>query len=197
MICTPNWRETSNTKSEVKIKLKVSPILVNMQGHSMFNHFLNGVWCDDLLMQRTVPQDELLIMALLTSSLPVRISSVITGCVILWRCDPTGSNWQHTSLLPRYLPDPGQWLKPKLFVYFQAEPIRVVVTGAAGQIAYSLLYSIAKGDVFGKDQVRSSLNSDYIICSRSSSSSSRASFPLKPITAQAAGRCTVWGLTVA
>uniref|UniRef100_A0A672FII7 Malate dehydrogenase n=1 Tax=Salarias fasciatus TaxID=181472 RepID=A0A672FII7_SALFA len=35
---------------------------------------------------------------------------------------------------------------------FQAEPIRVVVTGAAGQIAYSLLYSIAKGDVFGKDQ---------------------------------------------
>ncbi|XP_075904875.1 malate dehydrogenase, cytoplasmic-like [Nelusetta ayraudi] len=33
-----------------------------------------------------------------------------------------------------------------------AEPIRVVVTGAAGQIAYSLLYSIAKGDVFGKDQ---------------------------------------------
>lgn len=38
----------------------------------------------------------------------------------------------------------------------QAEPIRVVVTGAAGQIAYSLLYSIAKGDVFGKDQVGTS-----------------------------------------
>lgn len=33
-----------------------------------------------------------------------------------------------------------------------AEPLRVVVTGAAGQIAYSLLFSIAKGDVFGKDQ---------------------------------------------
>lgn len=32
------------------------------------------------------------------------------------------------------------------------EPIRVLVTGAAGQIAYSLLYGIAKGDVFGKDQ---------------------------------------------
>ncbi|XP_060551915.1 malate dehydrogenase, cytoplasmic-like [Ruditapes philippinarum] len=32
------------------------------------------------------------------------------------------------------------------------EAIRVVVTGAAGQIAYSLLYSVAKGDVFGKDQ---------------------------------------------
>ncbi|XP_060086637.1 malate dehydrogenase, cytoplasmic [Heteronotia binoei] len=33
-----------------------------------------------------------------------------------------------------------------------SEPIRVLVTGAAGQIAYSLLYGIAKGDVFGKDQ---------------------------------------------
>lgn len=33
-----------------------------------------------------------------------------------------------------------------------AEPIRVVVTGAAGQIAYSLLYQIAKGDVFGANQ---------------------------------------------
>jgi len=32
------------------------------------------------------------------------------------------------------------------------EPIRVVVTGAAGQIAYSLLYQLAKGDVFGQDQ---------------------------------------------
>ncbi|CAG00307.1 unnamed protein product, partial [Tetraodon nigroviridis] len=35
----------------------------------------------------------------------------------------------------------------------QTEPIRVLVTGAAGQIAYSLLFSVAKGDVFGKDQV--------------------------------------------
>jgi len=33
-----------------------------------------------------------------------------------------------------------------------AEPIHVVVTGAAGQIAYSILYMIAKGDVFGRDQ---------------------------------------------
>ncbi|CAL1292488.1 unnamed protein product [Larinioides sclopetarius] len=32
------------------------------------------------------------------------------------------------------------------------DPIRVLVTGAAGQIAYSLLYSISKGDVFGLDQ---------------------------------------------
>lgn len=36
----------------------------------------------------------------------------------------------------------------------QSEPIRVLVTGAAGQIAYSLLFSIAKGDVFGKEQVQ-------------------------------------------
>lgn len=28
----------------------------------------------------------------------------------------------------------------------QSEPIRVVVTGAAGQIAYSLLYMIASGE---------------------------------------------------
>lgn len=33
-----------------------------------------------------------------------------------------------------------------------SEPIRVVVTGAAGQIAYSLLYMVARGEVFGKDQ---------------------------------------------
>ncbi|XP_078000705.1 malate dehydrogenase, cytoplasmic-like [Glandiceps talaboti] len=33
-----------------------------------------------------------------------------------------------------------------------AEPLRVCVTGAAGQIAYSLLYSIGKGDVFGPNQ---------------------------------------------
>lgn len=31
-------------------------------------------------------------------------------------------------------------------------PIRVLVTGAAGQIGYSLVIQIAKGDVFGKDQ---------------------------------------------
>ncbi|KAM4694575.1 malate dehydrogenase, cytoplasmic [Discoglossus pictus] len=32
-----------------------------------------------------------------------------------------------------------------------AEPVRALVTGAAGQIAYSLIMSMAKGDVFGKD----------------------------------------------
>ena len=33
-------------------------------------------------------------------------------------------------------------------------PIRVVITGAAGQIAYSLIYQVASGYVFGQDQVR-------------------------------------------
>jgi len=33
-----------------------------------------------------------------------------------------------------------------------AEPLRVCVTGAAGQIAYSLVHSIGNGDVFGKSQ---------------------------------------------
>jgi malate dehydrogenase len=32
------------------------------------------------------------------------------------------------------------------------EPIKVCVTGAAGQIGYSLLYMIANGDVFGREQ---------------------------------------------
>ena len=36
---------------------------------------------------------------------------------------------------------------------FQAAPLKVCVTGAAGQIGYSLLYMIGHGDVFGKDQV--------------------------------------------
>ena len=31
-------------------------------------------------------------------------------------------------------------------------PKRVAVTGAAGQIAYSLLFRIANGDMLGKDQ---------------------------------------------
>jgi hypothetical protein len=32
------------------------------------------------------------------------------------------------------------------------EPLRVVVTGAAGQIGYSLVYMIACGSVFGDEQ---------------------------------------------
>lgn len=33
-----------------------------------------------------------------------------------------------------------------------SEPLRVCVTGAAGQIAYSLLYQVARGEVFGRDK---------------------------------------------
>ena len=32
------------------------------------------------------------------------------------------------------------------------QPIRVAVTGGAGQIAYSLLFRIGNGEVFGADQ---------------------------------------------
>jgi len=32
------------------------------------------------------------------------------------------------------------------------DPIRIVITGAAGQIGYSLIHPICNGDVFGKDQ---------------------------------------------
>jgi len=31
-------------------------------------------------------------------------------------------------------------------------PVRVAVTGAAGQIGYSLLFRIASGEMLGKDQ---------------------------------------------
>lgn len=32
------------------------------------------------------------------------------------------------------------------------EPIRVLITGAAGQIAYSLIPHVSKGEIFGKNQ---------------------------------------------
>ncbi|VDK53548.1 unnamed protein product [Cylicostephanus goldi] len=37
------------------------------------------------------------------------------------------------------------------FTHEAKTPLRVLVTGAAGQIGYSLVLQIAKGDVFGKD----------------------------------------------
>src|SRR5688572_26592689 len=32
------------------------------------------------------------------------------------------------------------------------QPVRVAITGAAGQIAYSLIFRVAAGDLLGKDQ---------------------------------------------
>jgi malate dehydrogenase len=43
-------------------------------------------------------------------------------------------------------------LKPSQFSKFMKQPIRVAVTGAAGQIGYSLLFRIASGSMFGPDQ---------------------------------------------
>ena len=45
------------------------------------------------------------------------------------------------------------WIYIRVVLLMQSTSLRVLVTGAAGQIAYSLLYSIAKGDVFGQSQV--------------------------------------------
>jgi len=39
-----------------------------------------------------------------------------------------------------------------LLLLEEKDPIVVTVTGAAGQIAYSLLFSLGKGDIFGADQ---------------------------------------------
>ena len=35
------------------------------------------------------------------------------------------------------------------------KPVRVAVTGAAGQIGYALLFRIASGEMLGKDQLSS------------------------------------------
>ena len=40
-----------------------------------------------------------------------------------------------------------------LSVRLQVEPLRVCITGAAGQVAYSLFHRIANGDIFGKNRV--------------------------------------------
>ncbi len=39
------------------------------------------------------------------------------------------------------------------------QPKRIAVTGAAGQICYSLLFRIANGDVYGKDTLSRSSSS--------------------------------------
>ena len=40
----------------------------------------------------------------------------------------------------------------KIISSFSREAKRIAITGAAGQIAYSLLFRLANGDMFGKDQ---------------------------------------------
>ena len=43
----------------------------------------------------------------------------------------------------------------------EKSPLRVVITGAAGQIAYSLIYQVASGYVFGEDQVKVQYIANY------------------------------------
>lgn len=44
------------------------------------------------------------------------------------------------------------WPRPKTNHYMSTSPVRVAVTGAAGQIGYSLLFRIASGAMFGPQQ---------------------------------------------
>src|SRR6218665_3224191 len=46
---------------------------------------------------------------------------------------------------------PGVFLFPGVFT-MNKKPVRVAVTGAAGQIGYALLFRIASGEMLGKDQ---------------------------------------------
>ena len=49
------------------------------------------------------------------------------------------------------------------------EPLRVVVTGAAGQIGYSLVYMIACGSVFGDEQpliLQVSISPTFYMCKK-------------------------------
>lgn len=39
------------------------------------------------------------------------------------------------------------------FVYQSTEPLRVLITGAAGQVAYNFVHPLISGHVFGSDQV--------------------------------------------
>ena len=65
-------------------------------------------------------------------------------------------------------------------------PMRVAVTGAAGQIGYSLLFRIASGEMLGKDQpvILQLLDLPQLKCSaktsRSSFSCSTCRRPSKP-----------------
>jgi hypothetical protein len=45
-------------------------------------------------------------------------------------------------------PLPAGWRS----IYYMKTPVRIAVTGAAGQIGYSLLFRIASGSMLGSDQ---------------------------------------------
>ena len=69
--------------------------------------------------------------------LAVGLSSVMD--YIPWQCEQSGSR----------VPPMSQPLLRRL--YIMTQPVKITVTGAAGNIAYSLLWRIAAGDVYGKD----------------------------------------------
>ncbi len=54
-----------------------------------------------------------------------------------------------TSLLLLFVPESSDILFPS---QAQKAPARVLITGAAGQIAYSLVFMVARGDMLGADQ---------------------------------------------
>ena len=60
-------------------------------------------------------------------------------------------DWETTEQLLR---DAYKKLEPfsNPFIQMSKQPIRIAITGAAGQIGYALLFRIASGSVFGPDQ---------------------------------------------
>ena len=67
---------------------------------------------------------------------------------------PTNLDYVATSIRDAILsvPDTHPVHPPNAVSPSSTPPIKVVVTGAAGQISYSLLYMIASGCVFGENQ---------------------------------------------
>ncbi|MEY2540547.1 MAG: malate dehydrogenase, partial [Verrucomicrobiota bacterium] len=55
--------------------------------------------------------------------------------------------WAERSLTPFGMTNAGTVAKN-----YMTSPIKIAVTGAAGQIGYSLLFRIASGEMFGQDQ---------------------------------------------
>jgi malate dehydrogenase len=66
-------------------------------------------------------------------------------CAREWQLQKCRAPIRRTSALPKFSPSAYSPL-------FMNQPIRVAVTGAAGQIGYSLLFRIASGTMFGPNQ---------------------------------------------